>query len=315
MLPVNESAGAWQIVSHRRSGKRGWSLPTLIHNVSFHYTRLDVFEDGVIDCWEGLDLPLFRKKLATRWVATAAPPGADFSVFNLGRATVEALEPSVARADLEARAIEAVRHWNPELRDLVDLGGDPCELRGKVRHAKLPSLDGVPVRTTASGERILGSEVPVVLNDGDPARLTRWFVFADGTSRIGPDGELRELAAAEETLLRGLVGTSIPDAGWIAIDGVGRARLSRGTWPVRPRDRIQEQRDELEKLRGGTGAIAHCVQRFRAYEESASPENLELLRKAYLAVPEHLRMYCGDMDNRDFPIQRALGMLLSRDDD
>ena len=34
----------------------------------------------------------------------------------------------------------------------------------------------------------------------------------------------------------------------------------------------------------------------------------EVLRAAYHAVPEHLRMYCGDMDSKDWPIRRILGL-------
>jgi hypothetical protein len=43
------------------------------------------------------------------------------------------------------------------------------------------------------------------------------------------------------------------------------------------------------------------------YEAAPSEEKREALRKAYEAVPEHLRMYCGDMDSKDEPIRRILG--------
>jgi hypothetical protein len=31
-----------------------------------------------------------------------------------------------------------------------------------------------------------------------------------------------------------------------------------------------------------------------------------VLRRSYEAVPEHLRMYCGDMDTKDIPIRMIL---------
>ena len=42
------------------------------------------------------------------------------------------------------------------------------------------------------------------------------------------------------------------------------------------------------------------------YESDSSEANRKRLRDTYEAVPEHLRMYCGDMDSRDGPIKRIL---------
>jgi hypothetical protein len=44
----------------------------------------------------------------------------------------------------------------------------------------------------------------------------------------------------------------------------------------------------------------------KAYNDNPGQEQRERLRLAYEAVPEHLRMYCGDMDSKDGPIRRIL---------
>jgi hypothetical protein len=62
----------------------------------------------------------------------------------------------------------------------------------------------------------------------------------------------------------------------------------------------------LEELNGGPGAIRSCIEAHEAYESDPSPERRETLRRAYEAVPEHLRLYCGDMDSKDWPIRRIL---------
>jgi hypothetical protein len=220
----------------------------------------------------------------------------------------------VAASEVEARVMEALRHWNPELRDLVDLEGESTELRGKVRFAKLPALDGVPFRTTDSGESVFGREVPVVVSERDVRRLTRWFVYADGTSRIGPDGKLVELAAAIDSVSAGIVDTRIRDGAWVHIDGLGRARFSRGHWFAKPQARVAEQKDHLAILRGDAGAVARCRECMQDHERAPSGASLERLREAYLAVPEHLRMYCGTMDTKDFAIRAALGWTSKRSD-
>lgn len=309
MLPVNESAGAWAVVSKHRAGRHGWSMPILIRNGQHHYTNLVAFEDGVVDCWEGLDLPLFRDKLRTGWLATTAPVGARFSVFNLGGATVEAFEPTQSMEDLEPRVLEAMRHWNPTLASLVDLEGSATDRSKGYGVAKLPVLDGVPFLTTAADAETPGKEVPIFVRDGSTFRLTRWFVFADGACKIGPEGHISDIDAIERAVAEGTIATRVPDGEWIAIDGLGKAKLSQSHWGVDPKERVLEQQAHLKELQGSPDLVATCLRQWEAYEANPSPENLARVREAYLAVPKHLRIYCGDMDSKDWPIRRALGMI------
>jgi hypothetical protein len=65
----------------------------------------------------------------------------------------------------------------------------------------------------------------------------------------------------------------------------------------------------------GANARDECMDRWRAFERDPSDENRELLRAAYLAVPKHLRIYCGDLDSKDYPIRRALGLTRYRRED
>ena len=308
MIPVSERYGAWPVVSRKRDGRRGWALPIWIHNGTYFYTQLVVFEDGVVDCWDGLDLPLFRKKLGTGWIAADVPRGGSISVHGLGYATIDGTEPLFPIGELEPRVMEAVRSWNPELRGLIDLHGEATELRGKVRHAKLPILDGDPFPRDGGGAPVAGAQVPIVLADAGELRLTRWFVYADGRARLGPEGALVAFDDTVEQIASGRARTQLPDDRWVALDGLGRARLRDGYWGVELAERIKEQTDNLRALRTGENTRGECMLRWQAFERDPSPENRELLRTAYLAVPKHLRVYCGDMDSKDYPIRRALGL-------
>ena len=71
-------------------------------------------------------------------------------------------------------------------------------------------------------------------------------------------------------------------------------------------DRIGEIQDMLDELNGSRGAIKICMERFAAYQREPSDQTKEQLREAYEAVPGHLRMYCGDMDSKDWPIRTVL---------
>ena len=81
---------------------RGFLLPAFIHHVEYHLTGLEVYSDGVIDCWGGVDLGIFRRKLAEGWVVTQPPVGSTISLHDLGTATIAAAEWRITPGELSA---------------------------------------------------------------------------------------------------------------------------------------------------------------------------------------------------------------------
>ena len=46
----------------------GFSIPGIIHNMQYHFTDLQGYSDGLISCWEMVDLSMFKDKLNKGWV-------------------------------------------------------------------------------------------------------------------------------------------------------------------------------------------------------------------------------------------------------
>ena len=68
---------------------------------------------------------------------------------------------------------------------------------------------------------------------------------------------------------------------------------------------LVDARQELYLL-GEEDSIDICRRAYHYYLEEPSEWAREKLRKAYEAVPEHQRMYLGDMDSRDSDYLRIL---------
>ena len=60
----------------------------IIHNSSYFFAELAVYEDGVINCWNKNDLNQFQNSLERGWVVPQIPIGESISVFQLGNFTV-----------------------------------------------------------------------------------------------------------------------------------------------------------------------------------------------------------------------------------
>lgn len=284
----------------------GRALPIFIHNGSYYLAELQVYADGVFDCWGLYDHDFFLRKLQEGWVATAPPAGAQISIHGLGGGTVASARWDHSPDDLRRLAEQALDQLNPGRRDLVDFGGEDTELRGKLRYAKLGLADAKPYRALPDGNEVLGDSAPMLLPTRSGYRLTRWFVYADGMAQLGLDTPYLPFEETVALAYQGQVRTRVPAGAAISIDGMGVVRIQRGHWGIQLADRIAELRDMILQLNGDPGAVQRCREAFAAYQASPAPARREQLRQAYEAVPQHLRLYCGDMDDKDGLIRRAI---------
>ena len=62
---------------------KGIGLPAFIHNVSYYQTIIEIYEDGIIDCWGYINIKTFEEKLNEGWVTTEVPKGANINKHHL----------------------------------------------------------------------------------------------------------------------------------------------------------------------------------------------------------------------------------------
>ena len=205
-----------------------------------------------------------------------------------------------------AQVDDTIRDLNPAMDGLIDMEGDNAVLRNGVHHAKLGLADEKPYRCDHDGSEILGGEVPLFLKQGGEFVLTRWFLYADRRCELGYATGLMSVDDVETMMDDGQVTTSVPDNAWIVIPGLGRFRSKDGIWCVQSSERVREALDQIAMAGGEDGCVHRCREAHERYEENPSDDNRNQLRLAYEAVPEHLRLYCGDMDSKDRPTRRIL---------
>jgi hypothetical protein len=67
-----------------------------------------------------------------------------------------------------------------------------------------------------------------------------------------------------------------------------------------------ETADLFAELSGQPTSIQKCRACYDAFLAAPTVANREALREVYEAVPEHNRMYLGDMDTKDVPIRMII---------
>lgn len=108
----------------------GVSFPIFIRNGDYYLSSLMVFEDGLIDCWQTLDLPLFEEALINGLVCCTIPRGEMVSVHPFGEFEVLQADWNMGEDALLAYVQELIARMNPEKRNLYDMHGSASEQRG-----------------------------------------------------------------------------------------------------------------------------------------------------------------------------------------
>jgi hypothetical protein len=92
---------------------RGKFLPAFIKNGGvYHLTDIAVYADGVIYCWEMVDVEGFARKLDAGWVVTSLPEGAEVSLSNLTQFTARDILFRVPESEFLKEVLDVIEELN-----------------------------------------------------------------------------------------------------------------------------------------------------------------------------------------------------------
>jgi hypothetical protein len=290
----------------------GLVTPAFIHNGSFFLVDLPVYADGLVDCWEMVDLPLFREKLRTGWVTPTARDGAEISVHGLGRWTATGGTWDLNADSLYAHVQALLAALNPRMENLHDCHGRTVERRGKVN----VSILGMPKKhalrligpDSALPARVEGDTLSAIVTSGAEYYVARLSVFADGVIEIGsiPSPEVLDMEGLDRAVSSGRLLGRVPRGTRLRIQGLGSFVVDREHWCAAPREQVREVSDLLDNVKGREDSIARCRDAYDEYIADPTQARRETLRLAYEAVPQHNRSYVGDMDTKDIAVRMIL---------
>lgn len=290
---------------YRRQRIEGVNIPAIIHNGGYFLIQMPVYEDGIVSCWHKSDLQQLQDDLRRGWITPGVPLGKELSVHNLG-----SFEVREARWDYDIQSYyqhvrEVVQSLNPEMVNLYQT--TPRELEKWDRLRIRWSADATPCKQKPGfGYDFWDGESSYIFcRQNDRLRLTPLTVFADKTVLIEALAEqYYNMEEIEQLFARGVLCTEPDGAEWVSLPGLGSVLLCGKL--LSAADKLGEIRDVMAALAGEDDSINICRRAYHYYLEEPSDWARENLRQKYEAVPEHQRIYLGDMDTRDSDYQRIL---------
>jgi hypothetical protein len=288
----------------------GVVLPAFIHNGGYFFINLPVYADGLVDAWDLLDRQLFEEKLAQGWVTTSIPDGESIHVHGLGSWGILGGRWKLSPRQLGKLVQQCVRELNPEMSNLYNCHGRTTRKVGKVNVSVLGMPRPSPVRPMDKSPLHMsrGRSLSVFSQEDDTSYLADLRVFEDGFVEVGrlptPRTIPRNALAAE--ISAGRLFTKPSEGQRVHIDQLGSFVVNSEGWAITSDDLLLETADLFAELSGQPTSIQKCRACYDAFLAAPTVANREALREVYEAVPEHNRMYLGDMDTKDVPIRMII---------
>jgi ribA/ribD-fused uncharacterized protein len=149
------------------------------------------------------------------------------------------------------------------------------------------------------GVRVEGCWRHAFICNGGRYFLTDLKIYADGMVDCWG---LESFEDFTEKVRCGWVATTIEDGAQASAHHVAAWTMTKPWGGIDADELIAEVADDIERLNDRPTSEDRCLDAAEAFLDEPTEQNRTALRVAYEAVPGHLRIYLGDMDNRDVPL-------------
>lgn len=290
----------------------GFSIPGIILNMQYHFTDLQVYSDGLISCWGMVDLPMFKNKLSKSWVVTSIPDGQTISIFSLGSWVIENGAWDYDEESFYAYVKKLIKTLNPTLENLYNYNGENYKMIGKSSVAKHSSLNSKPYYydnpDSFLSKRNEGEKFHVFYrNDDTKTYLAELSLYKTGKIEITnlPVKKTFKFEEIKDLIQNEKLITELNTGEKITILGLGSFTVKSGSG-VDITAKYNEFEDKYSELNGTENSISKCARIFDAYKLDPSFKLKQELKEAYEKVPEHQRMFVGDMDTKDYEVRQII---------
>lgn len=305
-----------QAILSRTRILEGRYVNSIINNGgSYFLIDLPVFEDGVVDCWENVDLDQLKTKISSGWLSPVAPNKVRISKHHLAGWEIESSKWYYTKENYYDFLLSIVKSMNPNLTNLFHSNGKTSKVIGNTNYSAFPFSKEKLVRkdheTNISFKEFKGEREHFLFKKSDGVYwLCNFNIYSDSSILIdGIDSSLYFQTKKElEPLIKsGTIVTKIPDNSTILIQNLGEIKISKTLYNADVMDKFSEIDDIINQLNGMPTTSDACVKIYEEYTKNPTNENKLRLKSAYEKIPMHLRIYVlGDMDAKDWPIRTII---------
>jgi hypothetical protein len=294
---------------YRQKTVEGFSVPAIIRNGSNFFVDLDVYEDGRVNCWNFEDFEHFKKDVRRGWVRLSIPDNEEISIHSLGEWTITGGAWIFNQESFIDYVLSLIKKLNPRLENIyqysekkingVTIGESG---RGSIYKEHKATPDDI------FPDKIDGRSLDLFYKVKDEYHLAQVNIFADqaiSLCRLEKTVELT-LPELEALVTKEIIVTEVPVLSRVHIYGLGSFTIKEAQYTADISQKLLEIRDIISKLNGAPTSVQLCRQAYTQYINDPTLSNKEQLKISYENVPDHNKIYVGDMDTKDVEVRMII---------
>ena len=295
----------------------GIQTPGVIHNGNYFFVNLSVFADGIIDCWELVDLSFFKKKLKEGWVVPSIPEGESISIHHLGDWQISGGNWDFNQKTLFKYVKGLIKTLNPKMENLHNCHGHLnrqfakgkgyISILGETNNRGEPSKKEKPDSFITNW--LHGKSLSIFCKQQEQTYLADLRVFKDASVQISrlPEPVNTTISNVKNMITEGTLKTQLSLPKNIHIHNLGSFNAVKENYSIQIEDFWGSLQDIYENLNERLSSSDLCQRIYKEYMENPTVELRRKLRTAYEKIPQHERIYVlGDQDVKDIPVRMII---------
>lgn len=289
---------------YRYQRVEGKYFPGIINNVNYFFTTVALYEDGVIDCWKKVEFQDIKNVIEKGWLCCEAPNGKNISIFQVGNYTIKSAKWKYNKETYYKTIIDNLKELNPKIENINKITREIPEEDYKKEILFLSKPFRLEHKINFH-QWFNGDNTFIFYNLGGQLYLTTLTAYEDKTFEIGLlEEKYFSLEEIKEMFEKNILTTEVKDR--FFIKNFAEIEIEKINYFVEKSQKFKEIEDMMKKVCEEETTLELCREAYFEYLADPCDYTKEKLRKAYEAVPEHERMYLGDMDSKDWDYQRIL---------
>lgn len=293
----------------RKKEIEGTTVPGIINNGGhYFYINLDIYEDGMVNCWELVDLEGLKEKIDSGWLTPIVPGGENLSIHGLGAYKIESTNWLYDKKTYYSYIVNKIKELNPEFENIFTITKSQQKLNETRKILYSPKAVDFYVVREMFYETVEGNGFFIFMKENEEHYLVNLVVYENGLVGIYNSNfeKMYQIEEVQELFHNRILFTEFNQPLKVMIAELGEVWLSEVLYAADIEEKQKELFDIFNKLKGEKTTLEVCRDAYHNYLVNPSDFNRAYLKEKYELVPEHQRVYLGDMDSKDWDYQRII---------
>lgn len=277
----------------------------IIKNGSYFLSKIPVFEDGSIDCWELHDLSGIKDKIRCGWLVPQVPVGKTLHITTLAMLEIESCEFKFDNSTYYNYLYQTVKKMNKKMEGLYV---KTIEKKENFKKRKLATMAFEhPVKYHLWND-YLGTSTCMFQKDARGLySVISVACFEDHTFELSSkEDEYLTFEQISDMFEKGHLTAEINEPVWIKIGDLGKVYGRLSNQVCSNKEKLGELKELEHKVCKEDTLHELCRKKYITYLMHPSELNRQSLKEVYEQIPEHLRSFLGDMDSKDNDYYRII---------